>query len=148
MTRFARPALFLALCLTTAIATAGTLKSGNYVVRYSVINSMQIPAAVAKENAIEQRSNRAIVTITLQRPTESAPFKAVPARVTGTAGTLTGKNHTLDFRRVTATNSTYSLAAIPLTENKQTVTIDLEITTLDGSRLIPLTFTKKLYRRQ
>lgn len=116
--------------------------------RYSVINSMQIPPRVADDNDIERRSNRAIITITLQRPTEDKPLNAVPAHVTGTARTLLGERYRLDFRRVKSAGSIYSVAAVPLPEDKQTVTFELEITTTDGSRLIPLAFTRTLYQRK
>lgn len=118
------------------------------MVRYSVINSTLIPPQVARENGIERQGDIAIVTITLQRPTESDPLNAVPAQVTGHARTLLGEDYKLDFRRVTSAGSVYSLAVLPLHESKQTVTLELEITTVDGSRLIPLTFTRTLYRRQ
>lgn len=123
------------------------MHSGAYVVRYAVINSTQIPAAVAEANAITRRGDRAIVTITLQRPSADKPLNAVPARVTGSVRTLLGEQHELDFRRVNSDNSVYSLAAIPLHEHKQTLTLALEVTTLDGSALIPVAFTQTLFQR-
>src|SRR5699024_8293183 len=57
------------LVLITAPAGAGEIHSGAYTLRYSVINSLQIPAGVAAANGIERAGDRAIVTITLQKPT-------------------------------------------------------------------------------
>lgn len=139
--------LVLGLCLAALPASAASLSSGRYVVRYSVVNSLQIPPEVARANSIERRGNRAIITITLQQPTEEQPLNAVPAEVAGTAQTLLGAEYELNFRRVRAAGSVYSLAAVPLPEGQQTMTFELVITTTDGSRLIPLRFTRTLYRR-
>lgn len=139
---------FLALALVAGNSWADAIRSAGYTVRYSAINSLQIPSAVAETNGIARAGDKAIITITLQHPTEDDAYHAVPARVTGQARTLIGERHTLDFRRIESDGSVYSIAALPLAEAKQTVTLTLEVTTLDGSVLIPVTFTKKLYTRQ
>lgn len=147
MIRLLQAILALTLCLATITASAGSVHSGAYVVRYAVINSTQIPAAVAEANAIRRRGDRAIVTVTLQHPSSDDPLHAVPARVTGSVRTLMGEHYKLDFRRVDTDNSVYSLASIKLHEQKQTLTLALEVTTLDGSTLIPVEFSKTLYQR-
>src|SRR5699024_810732 len=85
------------LLLVAALAKAGEIGSGAYTLRYSVINSLQIPASVAAANGIERAGDRAIVTITLQKPTADNPYQAVAAKVSGTARTLIGTPQTLDF---------------------------------------------------
>lgn len=140
--------ILVGLVLFSTHVWAGAVDSGYYTVRYSAINSLQIPAAVAQTNGIERDGNKAVVTITLQYPTEDNPYQAVPAKVTGKARTLLGMAQTLDFRRVQSSGSVYSIAVLPLTDKKQTVTLSLEVSTVDGSTLIPVTFTKRLYIRK
>lgn len=143
--------LCLLCCLLGVMATsafAGTVDSGAYTVRYSAINSLQIPASVAKANGIKRDGHRAVITITLQKPAADNPYRAVAAKVTGTARTLIGTPQTLNFRRIDTTGSVYSIATVSLLEDEQTVTVTLEVTTVDGSALVPVTFTTKLYSRQ
>lgn len=137
----------LLLALVSANVFAGAVDSGAYTVRYSAINSLQIPPSVARDNGIARNGNTAIITITLQRPTADNPYQAVAARVTGNARTLLGAPQALEFRRVDTGASVYSIAALPLTEATQTVTVRLEVTTLDGSALVPVTFTQELFSR-
>src|SRR5699024_3631844 len=111
-------------------------------------NSLQIPPAVARDNGIERDGDQAIVTITLQQPTDDKPLQAVSATVTGQSRTPMGASQTLDFRRGVSAGSVYSLAVLPLADDEQTVTLELEVATADGSTLIPVTFTKKLYLRR
>lgn len=136
------------MALIPFAALAGAVDSGAYTVRYSVINSLQIPAVVARDNDIERDGHMAVVTITLQRPTDDNPYQAVPATVTGHARTLLGAPQTLDFRRVDADRSVYSIAVLPLSDKEQTVTLSLEVSTLDDRALIPVTFTQKLFSQQ
>src|SRR5699024_7930699 len=136
------------LVLAASSACAGALDSGAYTVRYSAVNSLQIPASVARSNGIERDGNMAVITVTLQKPTADHPYQAVAATVTGTARTLLGTPQKLAFRRVDTGNSVYSIATVPLGEAVQTVTVQLEVTTADGSALIPVEFTQKMYRRE
>lgn len=136
------------LALATTSAFAGAVDSGAYTVRYSAINSLQIPASVASANGITRDGHKAVITITLQRPTADNPYQAVAAKATGTARTLIGTPQPLDFHRVDTGHSIYSIATLPLSEDRQTVTVSLEVTTLDGSALIPVEFTQQLYARQ
>jgi len=138
----------LALCLLAAPASADTVESGDLVVRYSVINSLLIPAQVARANDIQRRGDRAIVTITLQQPSAAEPLHAIAADVTGHARTLLGERHELDFRRVEAHDSIYSLAIVALHEDEQTVTLDLVVTAQASGHSIPVMFTQELYRRR
>ena len=128
-------------------AHAETIKSSGYVVRTSVVNSMQIPAQVAQGYGIQRDGALAVVTITLQRPTTDDPLHPLAAKVTGDARTLMGQRDTLEFRRISDGGSIFSVATLPINENRQQVTFDLEVTTIDGSTLIPLEFTHTLYRR-
>ncbi len=134
----------LLLCATAVAQAAGTVKSGAYAVQYSAVNSMEIPAAVARDNGITRDGNTVVIMITLQKPTRDTPLQAIPADVTGTARTLMGDRTALTFRRVQSVGSVYSLASLPI-ENEQTLTFDLNVKATDGRVTVPVTFNQTFY---
>ncbi|MES1933762.1 hypothetical protein T35B1_14214 [Salinisphaera shabanensis T35B1] len=122
----------------------GSINSGNYVLHYSAVNSLQIPQAVADSNGIDRAGDTAIVMITLQKPTSDAPLNAVPADVTGSARSLMGERKTLSFKRVENAGSVYSLAPVAI-EDEQTLTFDLNVRAADGRATIPVQFNQTFY---
>lgn len=134
----------LALLVLAGPAQAGSVESGDHTVQYSAVNSMQIPASVAEANDIERVGDRAVVMVTLQRPTDDAPLNAVPARVTGQARTLMGETRPLSFTQVESANSVYSLAGLPISDD-DTLTLSLEVRAEDGSAMIPVQFNQTFY---
>ncbi|ROO29274.1 hypothetical protein SAOR_03765 [Salinisphaera orenii MK-B5] len=112
--------------------------------QYSAVNSMQIPASVAEANGIERAGDRAVVMVTLQRPTADAPLNAVPARVAGQARTLMGETRALSFTQVESANSVYSLAGLPIGDD-DTLTLSLDVRAEDGSAMIPVEFNQTFY---
>lgn len=135
----------LLLALAHVASASGTIASGAYSVYYSAVNSMQIPASVARANAITRNGDRIVVMITLQKPTKESPLQAVPATVSGSARTLMGNKHALSFRRVTDAGSVYSLAELDLDEDEQTLTFDLDVQSVDGKATVPVTFSQTVY---
>ena len=127
-------------------AAGGSINSGNYVVHYSAVNSLDIPASVARDNGIARDGETAIVMITLQKPTPEAPLQAVAANVSGSARSLMGERKTLEFRRVERANSIYSLAPVPI-DDEQTLTFDLDVTAADGSATVPVRFNQTFFTR-
>ena len=124
----------------------GSINSGDYVVHYSAVNSLQIPQAVAKANGIERAGDTAIVMITLQKPTADAPLNAVPANVTGTARSLMGERKTLTFKRVESAGSVYSQAPVAI-DDEQTLTFDLNVRAAAGRATVPVRFNQTFYTR-
>ena len=124
----------------------GSINSGNYVLHYSAVNSLQIPQAVAHSNGIDRAGDTAIVMITLQKPTSDAPLNAVPADVTGSARSLMGERETLSFKRVENAGSVYALAPVAI-EDEQTLTFDLNVRAADGRATIPVQFNQTFYTR-
>lgn len=114
------------------------------MVQYSAVNSLQIPRAVAADNAIQRDGATAIVMITLQKPTAESPLGAVPANVSGRARTLMGERTPLTFRRVESAGSVYSLAPVAISDD-QTLTFDLNVRAADGGATIPVTFNQTFY---
>lgn len=112
---------------------------------YSAVNSLQIPASVAKANGITRDGDHLVVMVTLQKPTRESPLQTVPATVSGSARTLMGTKHALSFRRVTDAGSVYSLADLALDEDEQTLTFDLEVKSVDGKATVPVTFSQTVY---
>ena len=116
------------------------------MVHYSAVNSLDIPASVARDNGIARDGETAIVMITLQKPTPEAPLQAVAANVSGSARSLMGERKTLEFRRVERANSIYSLAPVPI-DDDQTLTFDLDVTAADGSATVPVRFNQTFFTR-
>lgn len=127
-----------------ALAAGGSLNSGDYVVHYSAVNSLQIPQAVAADNGIERDGATAIVMITLQKPTAESPLNAVPAEVSGHARTLMGERRKLTFRQVENAGSVYALAPVAISDD-QTLTFDLNVRAADGAATIGVTFNQTFF---
>ncbi|WP_353113275.1 DUF4426 domain-containing protein [Salinisphaera dokdonensis] len=122
------------------------MNSGNHVVHYSAVNSLDIPEAVAAGNDIARDGDTAIVMITLQKPTREAPLQAVAANVTGSVRSLMGGRKPLEFRRVDRAGSIYSLAPVAIKDD-QTLTFDLDVKAVDGSATVPVQFNQRFYTR-
>ncbi|HLQ85567.1 MAG TPA: DUF4426 domain-containing protein [Salinisphaeraceae bacterium] len=136
------------LCAAASFSThAEAYKSGAYVVQYSVVNSMLLPAAVADRYGFKRSGERAIISVTLQRPSKNEPLQALPAQVSGQAKTLLEQRQELDFRQVDDGDSAISLAEFKLAEKEQTLTFELRIKPADSERTIPLRFTETLYQQ-
>lgn len=132
------------LGLPFAALADGTVYSGDYTVRYSAVNSMQIPASVARDNHIERDGQTAVVMVTLQRPTADDPLHAVPARVSGYAQDLMGHKTTLLFDRIESAGSVYSLADVSI-EGDPTLTFDLQVDAIGANATIPLRFNQQFF---
>jgi hypothetical protein len=113
----------------------GFVAAGTHEMRYAAIQASSLPAGVAAEYGILQRSDRLVVSVSvLERPADTLPV-AAQAQVTGTWRALVGEPRALDFRSVTAAGSVSYVAEAPLRDREPIV---LELVATPSGSMTPL----------
>lgn len=113
----------------------GFVAAGTHEMHYAAIKASSLPAGVAAEYGILQRSDRLVVSVSvLERPPGTLPV-ATQAQVTGTWRALIGEPRGLDFRSVTAAGSVSYVAEAPLRDREPIV---LELVATPSGSMTPL----------
>lgn len=91
--------LALALACQAMPAAGGELHSGEYNIRYNAFTANYLPDAVIDELGIAATRAQGVVNITVLT-THGELASTVPAKVSGTATTLTGQVVDIRFQRI------------------------------------------------
>jgi len=130
MTTLCRLPLQLALLMFLGIALPAAAEQvedfDNYRVHYNAFVSNLLSPEVAKAHNLTRSRYHAVVNITVQKKDDGS-YTATPAKVTGTATNLYGKQRNLDMKQVTEQGAIYYLGELPFS-NEETLNFNIQVT--------------------
>jgi len=118
---------------------------GDYVVHYNALNTDLLAPKVAQEYGIKRSKNRGMINVVLLHKVLGATGTPTPARVQGTATSLTGKQRTLEFREIREQNAIYYIAEFPVS-NEETLKFEIEVKP-EGADPMTVKFKKQFFTR-
>jgi hypothetical protein len=135
--RFERlTAALLALALAGPISAQQSERFGDYEVHYSAINTRMLTPEVARAYGIQRAGTRALLNIAVRTDNGS---RAVAARVTASARSLTGQRQTIGMEEIREEDAIYQIGTFGI-ENEEWMTFTIEVQP-EGRRGPPFSFT-------
>jgi len=117
---------------------------GDYRIHYSAFISDMIAPEVAKAHGLTRSRYRAVVNITVQKKAEDGSYKAVEAKVEGTARDIYSSITTLKMKKITEGSAIYYLAELPFTD-KQKLNFDIQVVPSGENVAREITFTQQFF---
>ncbi|MGA7297731.1 MAG: DUF4426 domain-containing protein [Rhodanobacteraceae bacterium] len=115
-----------ALAMTPLMAAAGETTVGPYTIRYSALSSSFLPQVTTDKLGIGRSLHQGVINITVLKG-QGAHASSVPARVTGTASTLTGSRIAITFKQINDDGGQSWIGTFTVPGN-DTLRFDLEVT--------------------
>lgn len=119
----------------------GTHTSGNYNVHYTTLNSLFVPADIAKVHGLVRANDLSFINISVQKKGNAQP---VAAHIEGTAKNLMQQVKPIKFKTIDEPNAIYYIGSLRHT-NEEILHLDLTITPEEQSTPIKFRLTRKLY---
>jgi hypothetical protein len=112
-------------------ARADSREFGDYIVHYSTLPSVMIPAKVAQSYNITRSHYRGLLNIAVLKKQADGPPRAVEARVEGQAENLHEQIKRLDLREVREQDAIYYIAEFAISDG-ETLRFDVTVTPPGG----------------
>lgn len=119
-------------------------KFGDYTVHYTVFNSKQIPAEVARVYQLTRAKDISYINISLTKTQDGKTTLGLPATITGTAVNLMQQTTAIDFKQIKEPDATYYLASFRHT-NEEDFKFEIKVTAEGESKPMVVSFTRRLF---
>jgi hypothetical protein len=136
----------LLMLLGSAAVTAQQVASGDFVLHYAAIPTLQLTPDVARQYGLTRSSGRALLNIAIRQRDGSGGDRAVTATVTASATNSAGQRQDLRLREVREGDAIYYLAEARVSDG-ETLRFEVDARVEGAVRPLSARFSQPFYTR-
>jgi hypothetical protein len=144
MTRPFRTFFAAMLLLGAGTASAQQLVSGDLILHYSALPTLQLQPEVARQYGLTRSAGRALLNVAVRRTQADGSDIAVAATVSASATNLAGQRQDLRMREVREGDAIYYLAEARISDG-ETLRFELSATVDGAPRPLAVRFQQDFY---
>jgi hypothetical protein len=133
-------------CTLAPAASAQQLVSGDLTLHYSVMPSLQLQPAVARQYGLTRSASRALLNVALRRRLDDGSDVAVAAAVDASATNSVGQRQDLRLREVREGEAIYYLAEVRI-EHGETLRFEVDARVEGAARPLAVRFSQPFFTR-
>ena len=122
------------------------VESGDYVVHYNALPSVQLLPDVARAARVRRSPNRALLTVAVQRRAPDGSLQPVGATIEAAGTNLAGQRRSVPMRQVREGEAIYYLGEHGI-DHLETIDYVLEVLPADATRPIDVRFQQQFFTR-
>ena len=140
-----RTATLATLIMLSALSLAEQkVDFAGYELHYIVLNTTEIPPAVAETYDIVRSGKRAFINLSILKKTDDGYGIPTAAAVTGVQRTLLGQRQTIDLQEIREGDAIYYIGTFTIL-NQETLWFDIDLT-VQGGPSFEYSFPQKVWR--
>ena len=140
-----RTATLVTLMMLSALSLAEQkVDFAGYELHYIVLNTTEIPPAVAETYDIVRSGKRAFINLSILKKTGDGYGIPTAAAVTGVQRTLLGQRQTIDLQEIREGDAIYYIGTFTIL-NQETLWFDIDLT-VQGGPSFEYSFPQKVWR--